>query len=300
MERRPTEFRLEFLEFLNDPGIGVRHPRKDPLVLEDLFVFPDLMLSSANVRSPGSSGGGTINSRDLIHLENLSPVIFISGPGDSGKTTLLKSLMKHYAALGLYPLYIDGNRIGTFCADELEDIIRSTYEEQYTEESLDRVLTSEKDKKICLLDNFDGLRLERGPITALIDKFGFLLPTSSTPFLGEISSSEFGADYIPLNFELMEFSLDLRRELSQKWHNLGLDPGSGGNNMRAETKVESALNIIDEVLGRDLVPSYPLILLTILNIGESGKEEAPSESSYGHYFEHLITKPKKRVRAVKS
>lgn len=291
MGRGTTEFKPEFLEFLNDPGIGVRYPGTSTLVLEDLFVFPDLMLSTAGIPSPGTSGGRIISSRDLIQFENLSPLIFISGPGDSGKTTLLKSLMKRYNALGLYPLYIDGNHLGNFGADEPGDIIRSTYEEQYTEESLSRIYDSEKGKKICLLDNFDGLKLDRELIILLIDEFGLFVATASAPLLGEVISSELVNDRAQINFELMEFSLDLRRELCEKWHNLGLDPGSGRDNKETAIRVESALGIMDEVIGRDLVPSYPLILLTILNIGESGKEETTSESSYGRYFEHLITKP---------
>lgn len=269
----------------------MRHPHKDPLVLEDFFVFPDLLLSIAGVRSPGSSDGVIISSRDLIQVDNLSPVISITGPGDSGKTTLLKSLIKRYAALGLYPLYMDGNRVGKTGGYGPWEVIRSTYEEQFTEESLHLILTSEKDKKVCLLDNIDGVGLDRDRIRALLDEFGFLILTSSTPFLGDVIYSELGGDKAPLNFELMEFSLDLRRELSQKWYSLGLGPESEKDTGGTDTRVESALIIMDEVIGRDLVPSYPLILLTILNIGEPGKEEAPSESSYAHYLEHLITKP---------
>ena len=235
----------------------MRHPRKDPLVLEDFFIFPDLLLSTAGVPSQDPGEGVIINSRDLIQIEGLSPVILITGPGDSGKTTLLKSLMKHYTALELYPLYMDGNRVGKTSDYGPLDVIRSTYEEQYTEESLHPILASRKDKKICLLDNFNSLRLDRDRIKPLLDEFGFLIITSSTPFPGDIISPEFSRDKAALNFELMEFSLDLRRELSQKWHSLGLGTESGTESKGTDPRVESALSIMEEVIGRNLVPSYP-------------------------------------------
>ncbi len=269
----------------------MKHPRKDPLMLADFFVFPDLMLSKAGIKGPGSSTAAIISSRDLIQIENLPPVVCITGPGDSGKTTLLKTLLKHYVEIGLYPLYIDCNRIGNISGDRLGELIRSSYEKQYTVKHLEPILTSSSDKKICLLDNFEGLKLDNDRTAALLDDFRLLILTASTPFLSEIYSSKFTQDKAPLNFELMEFSFDLKRELSKKWHNPGLTPERERETKGIDTKIESSLNMMEEAIGRDLAPSYPLILLTILNIGDSGKQEAPSQSSYAHYFEHLITKP---------
>lgn len=291
MEKHAIEFCEEFLKFLNDPGTGVRNPLNESLILEDFFVFPKLMLSTAGIGEPGSSGAAIISSRELLRVESLSPLVFITGPADSGKTTLLKILMKYYAAAGLFPLYIDCSRIGSIDRNGQRELVSSAYEKQYTEKSLQQILSSSSDKKICLLDNIDSVRPDRQILHGLADEFGFSIVTTSIPLLGETFSSEFIQDKAPLNFELMEFSFDLRRELCSKWHNLPAKERER-DTVSINAKIESALNIMDEVIGRDLAPSYPLILLTILNIGDSGDQEL-SQSSYGYYIEHLVTKPLK-------
>lgn len=298
MERPPGELSTEFLEFLNDPGIEIRHPRKDRLSAEDLFVFPDLKLSGGVPHRGGRLNEQIISSRDLIEIEKFDPVIIISGPGDSGKTTLLKSLLRHYPARGYYPLYIDGNGIDRLGEDDLRELSAKKYEEQYTEESLRHISGAGKEKRICIFDNFDSVAGGVEDLSSLfrsaLDLFGALIFTVRTPFLADLSLSESVPASAPLCFELMEFGLELRSELADKWHALGIDREEAALGQEGiKARKESAMNIMDTVIGRNLVPSYPVFILTILYIGEAQEKEALTGSSYGHYYEYLITKPLK-------
>lgn len=186
----------DFLEFLSDPGINLSHPRKQPLFLEDIFVFPELTTSSA---SPGDTGETIFSSRELTTVDTLPPVVLITGPEDSGKTSLLKSLIRHYSENGLYPLYLDGKLTGPIVDTALWELIRSTYESQYSGEHLSPALTSGPGKRLCLFDNFDMAGLEKAVVTKLLEEFGHLLLTSAAPFL---ESLKFNGNGPPLSAEL--------------------------------------------------------------------------------------------------
>ena len=291
MEKNLSQFNSDFLKFLNDPGIGVKHPHKETLTLEDFFIFPDLLQSRAPIPGSGTAQRSIISSSELIHYENFSGVIFISGQRDSGKTALLKILMKRYIGQALYPLYIDCKAWPSVLTEDFAELIRDKYEEQYSEGSLHDALNSPGERKVLLLDNIDNVTIDRELITGIITKFGFVIACSSSALKAEASSGKLGSDISSTNLEIMELSVTLRRALSEKWHHMTADPKRKEHTPGSEQRIQRSLKIIDEIIGRDLIASYPLTLLTILNSETSGDTLSPSESSYGHYFEHLITKP---------
>ena len=273
----------DFLGFLSDPGINLSHPKKDPLLLEDFFVFPQLVISFA---SPGDSSG-IFSSKELTEVDTLPAVVLITGPEDSGKTSLLKSLIRHYSENGLYPLYLDGKATGPVLDTALWELIRSSYESQYIEGHLTPALTSVPGKRICLFDNFDRAGLEKAVVTKLLEEFGHLLLTSGTPFLGSLKLNGNGP---LLDARISEFGPDLREELCRKWHGLGAhSPGS-------EEVIKASTEMMEEALERGFSPSYPVLLLTILHTSGSGEDYGPSGDAYTIHFEHIITKPLKEIK----
>ena len=56
---------------------------------------------------------------------------------------------------------------------------------------------------------------------------------------------------------------------------------------RAKDRLRGA---VDTVLGRSLVPSYPVFVLTISQMADSEGPARPSAGSYGQYYEYIITK----------
>jgi hypothetical protein len=80
-------------------------------------------------------------------------------------------------------------------------------------------------------------------------------------------------------FQLLEFGHSLRSKLINKWVSLGRE-----KTITEEECVRShdiAKRIIDTIIGRNFVPSYPLFLLTILQSIEAGKPHDLKDSTYG-------------------
>ena len=54
-----VKLRDNFEIFLNDPGIQLNHPSKENILLEDIFIFPDLRIDTQKL----------ISSKDLLNIE---------------------------------------------------------------------------------------------------------------------------------------------------------------------------------------------------------------------------------------
>ncbi len=112
------QLKEHFEAFLNDPGIQINHPLKENILLDDIFIFPDLRLDTQKV----------ISSKELLDINKSGNKILISGNEDSGKTTLIKVLFKHYLKAGYYPLYIDTHSIQLMETEDILELIDQKFE----------------------------------------------------------------------------------------------------------------------------------------------------------------------------
>lgn len=280
--------KIKFKDILNsfiaDPGIQLSHPRKEKIFLEDIFVFPDLKYSKER----------TGNSKELLDIDDAENKIIISGQEDSGKTTLIKVLIKHYLESGYYPVYMDIDNSLVSTSKELLNLIHAGFEQSYSEDEWDTTKTHEKPKKAVFIDNFDKLNSSPHVILDIIEKlyeeFDNVIITEKIP---AHTVSESRIEIYPeiskatKHYEILEFSDELRLELIEKWNKIGFDEESDTENISLE--VEKRRKFIDTVIGHDLVPSYPIYLLTILQM-DNQEESAASASTYSHYYEYIIIK----------
>ena len=278
------QLKKQFKEFLDDPGVQLNHPNTDFIRLEDIFVFPDLFSDTQKF----------INSQALLNISPSKNRILIAGPEDSGKTTLMKVLFNHYLNNGLYPVYIDIYDARTTNFEDMNEKINHKYEDQYSKESIDVINSDDNRKKVILIDNFhkinDDVYVQSTILLGLFNNFHNVVLTEEVPFnvIDKVRLSVFSAELTKelSCYEIMEFSNELRMRLIEKWNSIGNSLDTNED----LTKSKQTKNFFDFIIGHDLAPSYPIFLLTILQIVHENEKFTVSESSYAQYYEFIILK----------
>ena len=95
-------------------------------------------------------------------------------------------------------------------------------------------------------------------------------------------TAAFGSLRSFVQMRMLEFGFRLRFELVSKW--FGLDE----KKPRSEQQAELADKIIARVVGRGLVPSFPIYVLILLQSIEAGRAGELENSALGHYYEYMI------------
>jgi len=267
-----TEFSDAFKDFLNDPGIRIERPGRGGATLPEIFVYPDIV--------PFGRGPGTISSSFLADPAQAEGTVLVTGPEDSGKTSLLKSLAIKLLDAGYFPVYLDGREASVENAGDVPEAARAAAEAQYTAESSAIVNGPGAKKRALLFDNFDlapsGELSPEVLARALHGEFALVILTASQPY------PAFGNSY-----SIVEMSRTLRDELIHKWVLLRTSDAD-----ETASLAEKARGVVDAVLGKNIVPSYPVFVLTILESSvPAGGAAGQAGSSYGHYYEYAVTKP---------
>lgn len=291
-------FKDDFSEFINDTGIQIRQRCGEKPALRDIYVFPDLeILSPGNLAGAGP-GAGRINSSALIGVSVSGGGVLVRGPEDSGKTSLLKVLAHSLAEAGFFPVYVDGKNLSIPRPEETREFFLGKYGSQYTAQSRGLITAEPREKWILLLDNADRIRTGSAELGSFLlglnDHFGGSILTAVNP--PEFADLPKGLSVcgVPAGYAvcgIAELGQTLREELISKWTHAGGAVDEEGA-ARRKDKLRGA---VDKVLARNLVPSYPVFILTILQMADSEDLEGPGASSYGQYYDYLITKSLKEV-----
>jgi hypothetical protein len=95
-------------------------------------------------------------------------------------------------------------------------------------------------------------------------------------------------------YQILPFGQVLRSKLIKKWVLLGQEDII--SNQELTRQHDHLKQIIDTVLGRNLVPSYPIFLLIILQRCEDEFPHDIKSSAYGYYYEYLIIQALSRIK----
>ncbi|MFA5157557.1 MAG: metallophosphoesterase [Candidatus Omnitrophota bacterium] len=280
----------EFSLFLDNVGELFHHPEKTNLKLSDIFIFPNLQ--KLNFRE--SKNHPNIYSSEIIFCDGNIGYLLLLGSEKSGKTSICKKLFSHYYKKDYVPVFIDGHQIKSASMVDFDKLLKSCFEKQYSEKAFNNYFQLDNLKKIIIIDDFDKSKLNAKYkcrfLASLNKNFKNIIITTNELF--QIEKIVYNKDQenvfgIYKQYKILEFGHQLRSKLINNWYVLGREEII--ENDELFRKHDRAKQIVDAVIGKNFVPSYPLFLLTILQTIETVKPEQIRASSYGYYYEFLVT-----------
>jgi len=281
--------------FLADPGAGFTNARLGKLELDDIFV-PGNLNEVKRVDKNSDVIRPAISMNEVVAKTRSAHGVLVTGEEQSGKTTLLKQVFKEVLRAGSVPVFLKGPALGVQEVDSvqlMEEVLRQV-RDQYTAGTEERFRQLEVSKRVLLIDDFHLVAFNSKHLDAFISAchsiagqvFIFSHPLN---ILNELSGSRSSENLISSfeHFEIREFGNQLREELIERWFRLGaegaLDEGI------VEPQIVRTKAQIDELLGRNLLPSYPIFILILLQQLEAQSTLSTSNGAHGYLYESLIT-----------
>ncbi|WP_024612955.1 metallophosphoesterase [Pseudoalteromonas sp. TB64] len=274
---------VEFYNNLSDIGTGFNHINKDNIQLNDVFIYPNINVDSDQKKLKRKS------SKDLLIEDRFSKVI-ITGDECCGKSTLIRKMYLDFINEGKVCISFDGIEIKK-SKKVNSNAIEKALVEQYSDFSYQDFCDSDKEK-VLFIDDFD---LIKGPVKELskntisvFNQFDRIIVAVSDSY--DLGDSRLQSDNVFLGFEkveILKLGFKLRFELINKWNSLNEECQSSKDEL--VTKNNLSRRIINEILGKNYIPSSPFFLLTMLQSIDNGTASEMNTSSYGYYYQYLIT-----------
>lgn len=293
----PFEIRPEFRARLLDMGTAFRHPRCVPpqctLRLRDLFVYPDLMRQRPEAAATKNRGVETIKGSELPDFLEKYPDIAIYGPDDCGKTALARVLYEDLMMKGLLPLMIQGDELKSAVKDEVLDrILFRSIVEQYAAPDSAPYLQEDKVRRVVIIDGVEKARLSRAALARVVAylrlRFHKIVMLASDLF--QIQDMATTTSENPLKgFErcrIKEFGRFHRHKLVRAWLSFGRE------DMEEVDSIEKEVARVDQTLstlmGKNVLPHFPVTILTLLQMMESRETTNTANGAYGYMYEVLL------------
>jgi len=281
----------EFLEEITDIGTGFTHARKE-LRLNDLFVYPSLRHRSLQQKIEGVKvSPARVYAKEVPQFISDQSRLLILGSDRCGKTSLARTIYRLLQAeCGLVPLLLRGTDFKS--REQLPATLDAAYRRQYMPAMLDRYNQLPASRKAIVVDDFDAAQITRRALGLIVRQlgewFGKVIIFADEHF--EVDRIVTGPDSTLLldyrQYCIEEFNRVQRSKLIKRWVSLGR-PDCADDLF--EREVDMREKIIDTLLGKQLLPAYPIIILAILQALEASRNVNAASGSYGELYEALIT-----------
>lgn len=292
--RRGFQIAPAFLKILRDPGTGFTHPAKADLMLDDFFVYPDLRRRSLGKLVNPDSPPLNVQGEDVVKFVADSKRMLITGPDDSGRTALARMLyMDLRRREKLIPILLDAKEIRGRKPDlALGREVDRAVSAQYLGTTAEAYRQMDPARKVLIIDDWHKLNYNLKGQASLLQSaekaFGRVVCMADDIFVVEQLT---GGEEKPFgeyeSCEIKELGHLRRAELIRKWHLLGFDYTEGEADMaHAVATIEATVNTL---LGKNLLPAFPVIILAILQSYAANRTPNSSAGSYGQMYEALIT-----------
>jgi calcineurin-like phosphoesterase family protein len=283
------ENNAEFVKNLNDVGAGFFHPDKQ-LNLRDLFVYPELKVASISLKTQSS-----IQSWKVLPFVEGRDLLQIAGAPTSGKSTLARALyLDLQREYSLVPILLNGRSLRSSSNNEFEKTVEEAFRDQYSSTLFERFRQLDVQRRVVLIDDWHRSPLsnkaKRKILEAARARFGRVILFADDVSLFQLLA-DIGKDATVSETEYCEikqFGFRLRSELIRKWHSVGSDLDM--DDMELTAKISSSENLLDTLVRKGVVPSWPIFILSVLQANSLAVQETASYGSYGHLYEALLTK----------
>jgi Calcineurin-like phosphoesterase len=280
-----------FLEYLNDLGVVISHPTRERLSLQDIYILPDFREIKGDTKS--KSVNKLIEGDDFIEKMSGLKKSCIFGSQQSGKTCLAKKIFVHFYQSNITPVLIRGGDINGVTIEHAEKLLEKAFANQYVNPELPIFNQLDRDKVCIIIDDFEKALNPRGRarfLEALTERYERVcvladdllkLEELLTGDVGWKTMGSFG------QFQIQEFGHLLRNRLIHRWYEIGSEYVADPSEL--EDRVHRSELLINDLLGRSYLPSFPVFILSFLQAHELGSPIATDAGTYGSLYEVLIT-----------
>lgn len=293
----PFDLRPEFRAQLLDMGTAFRHPRCVPpqcaLRLRDLYVYPDLTRHRPEEASTRNRGVENLQSSKIPELLDKHPDIIIFGPDDCGKTAFARILYEDLMSRSMLPLMLQGDHLKGAVRDKvLDKAISAAIVEQYAASDPTAYGQEDKVRKVVIVDALEKARLSRAGLTQLVAylraRFHKIVMMASD--ILQVQDMATSTEGNPLKgFErcwIKEFGRFHRQKLIRAWLSFGREDTEEVDGIEKEvSRVDKTLSTL---MGKNVLPHYPVTILTLLQMMESKETTNTANGAYGYMYEVLL------------
>jgi predicted MPP superfamily phosphohydrolase len=277
-----------FNETLIDPGAPFKHPRKQQLYLQDIFVYPDLKELLVDEKGNLTE---YVDMADLL-VSDVESSLVLTGYEKVGKTAILKHLFMDFYNLGYFPLFLTGDVFKKANEDNIQKKIEEAISYQYVgQHVIDQYTQIPIEKKIVLIDDWQKCSLNSNGKRLILDyleqrSIRIIIATSDLQGARDLLTISHNENRKFRKFEINEFGHNKRAELIERWLLLGIEDSiQEAEIIKNKDWVEQQLRTL---VRKGHVPSFPFFILTILQSLESSNPHQMKDSTKGHYYDVLI------------
>lgn len=276
----------EWVKSLSQISIPLKHARKNDLTLQDIFIYPDLEpLDGFENRYEQY-----MDSEQIISNIDSTKVLILEGDNQSGKTSLLNMLYLSYYRKGIYPILLQGKDLKR---PDLATYVKKEYKRQYlsNDYSFEKYFQLDKDKRVLLIDNFDGSELNNAGKSALLDNalnnFDKVIAINGQQLNIKSMLIHTSNEKDIKRYRIVSLGYKKRNMLIDKWVRLGLDEYTLDQKAIFD-QVKLTFDQLNGLLGQQLIPSYPVFILSLLQGLNASIDFDVSKTSYGFCYSSLI------------
>lgn len=281
------ELKDEYFNKINATGAQISHTYKSDISLEDLFVYQRLQVLTQDDTKL------KFMSSELKNITKLEKTI-VFGAETSGKSSLAYMLQIHYKRNRRIPIYLSGKNIKKKDIDEKKIIsmINKSFQRQYLDNLYENYKKEDFENIVLIIDDFNDCELNNSFKSEFLNKLNqlyknIIIFAHESLELEAFNDREMAHSLSEYNsYKIMEFGHELRDKLIKRWVTLGREDII--TNEEIHTEVIKKSKILTSTIGSNIVPSYPIYLLTLLQAIEGSNASPLTDSSYGHYYRYLI------------
>ena len=276
------------VDYIYDLGFTANHFSKDCVMLQDLFVWPDLKKFDYNNDKRKVEHIRT----DTINELYTNDLCIFTGSSSHGKTSIAKMLYLDAVSKGTCCVLVGGEKFTSSDITNIEDTINEHFIEQYNRELLEDFRQLPREKKIVIIDNFDNIKAVKNRRNLVVDyltkKFHkvVIFMTSSIDITSILSSETIDSTSELFYYDILPLGNRKRKELISKWYHLNEESLT---EEEISEKIEKSVSQIDSLLGNGaaFIPALPIFIINVLQNNDAIKPTY-GNSKYAVLYESLI------------